>query len=221
MPATHNTESMSARLERVILEAPLNAIQEIIGAIHQGQTEVTRFALIGHDLYVFLVRHSSFRAAEGVQHAPSPSPSPSPPSRRWTPSVLPGAEHKLMEDIIDCACQVAKISRSQISSKERSKGVSLARALIVHHAPLAKVATHAEIASMMNLKPNSLYVKLRNYRKSHSKYFKKSVDPFLALRRAPTAEERSHGNGKGNGPTGFAASDAELGQRIATALPSK
>ena len=216
MPTLERDHSVSPGSQRITAEAPLNAISEIIQAIHLGQADVARFATGGHDLYVFFVRRS-FSAADGIKHGPQQQPHPRPHPKRWTPAILPGAEYTRIEQIIECACQQAKVARNQLASKSRSKQVALARALIAHYAVLAKTATIAELASMMDVADNSLNVRTRSYRQSNPKFFKKSVEDFLALRK-PTAAVSSQQNGKGTAPTGADASDAEIGQRLASAL---
>jgi hypothetical protein len=202
-----------------IHQASLTAIQELIGAIGTKDTSVARFVLGEYEVFLFAARRRNTALGK------SPRTGVGRPARRTrVPESLPAADKPAavsLDDIISAACRLLDVSRTGLRSKSRSRPLSLARALIAHHASRSRVASVSEVALAMKLKnKNSLYVGMARYRKIIPELFTMPLERFVEAKLEPSERlkillHKASSNSNARGP---ATSDVDIGQRIAHAL---
>jgi hypothetical protein len=195
--------------------ASLGALQELIGAIDTGETSVTRLVLGECELFLFAVRRTP-RFGEPPNTASRRVARPSSPGPSSTSKTAPA-----LDSIIDAACRRLHVTRADIVSASRSKPLSLARALIARHAADSGAASISQVASIMKLHQNSLYVSIGRYRKIIPKLFTMSLEKFLDTSQGPSEKLQSlMGEKWTSSNAGRTPSDAEMAGRISSALPS-
>jgi hypothetical protein len=204
--------------KEVQYQAPLTAIQELIGAIGTMGANVQRFDLGEYDMFLFAVRrehvhsgepHTSIRRAIRrsstlEQTRPLDTPRPS------------------LEAIIDAACRRLGVSRRELESGSQSRSVSLARFLIARHATASGVASFAEVASKMDRKENSLKVGIARYKKRIPDEFTMSMERFLDTTKTPSKKLQALLGQKWSAANAEPSmSDSEIGERLARELPQE
>jgi hypothetical protein len=192
-------------------QAPLNAVQELIGAIGTMGANVQRFCLFEYDIFVFAVRR------EHVQQSGHPHTSIHGAIRKATPEKTRSLDKPptSLEAIVDAACRRLDVSRRELDSGSQSRSTSLARFLIARHATTAGVATFAEVAAKLRRKENSLKVGIARYRK-------RIPDEFLDTTRAPSKKLQALlGKKWPIDKVDPSVSDSEIAERLAQALPQE
>jgi hypothetical protein len=216
---THGDASAEARYP--FHQAPLSAVQELIGAIGAMGANVVRFNLGNYDVFLFAVRRANthsgddLRKKKGVRRAPASTNFKESP---WPSNTLPG----LLDSIIGAACRRMNVERDDLASKtkSRSRPLSLARALIAGHVSNSGEANPSEVALLMNLHRNSLYVGIGRYRRLIPELFEMPLEQFLDTTKGPSENLRTFlGEQWSKSYRKVAIPDAEIGERIARALP--
>ena len=198
-------------------QAPLNAVQELIGAIGTMGANVRRFDLGEYDIFLFAVRREHVHS--GLPHTGDDRVSRRTALENTRPLDTPRAS---FEAIIDAACRYLGVSRRELESGSQSRNVSLARFLIARHASASRAASFAEVASKMGRKENSLKVGIARYKKRIPDEFTMSTERFLDTTREPSKKLQALLGRKWSMHRAAArASDAEIGQRLARALPQE
>jgi hypothetical protein len=200
--------------------AAVSALQELIGLIHEAQTNVARLELGGYDLYLFVVKRS-IRRQGTLKMTPRKSIKAANTGRRR--DDITGPARALFDSLTEAACRCSKVASEELASSAKSKPLSFARALVAYYTNLSGVGSYTQVASLLNVHPNSLHLSIRRYKKLLPAFFNMSVEQFRASRGAPTGELVSVMGERWATPseTPTARSDAEIGTRIANALASE
>jgi transposase-like protein len=203
-------------------QAPLSAVQELIGAIGAigaMGANVARFNLGNYDVFLFAVRrantHSGDSPKKKVVRRATGSRSVKEAPRQS--NALPE-----LDSIIAATCRRINVKRRDLVSKtkRRSRPLSLARALIAGHASKSGVANPSEVALLMNLNQNSLYVGIGRYRRFISELFEMPLEQFLDTTQDPSETLRTFlGEQWSKSYRKIPIPDSEIGERIARALP--
>lgn len=197
----------------------IKAIQELIAALGAGvETVTTRVSLEGCELYIFAVTSPVVRP-DDASALPKPMPSN---GTSATPVALgeelKGAVGRLsLDEVISVVCSGLGVPRIRLVSKSRAPVVSLARAVVAWHAPKVSTASDAQVAAAIKMTETSMRQCVARGRKRNSELFA-TWDGFLKSSNAVRAELRGEPKGGSRRVTNGAASDAELGQRMARAL---
>jgi hypothetical protein len=149
----------------------LSALQELIGAVHTRESGVTCITVGEYEFYIFAVR----RPADYVEPVTTPRKTAS----RRNVSAPSGKAAPEVDVIVAAACRRLRVTRAELVSDSRSRQVVVARALIARHVTKSRVATMRDVARMMNLNYNSMYVSIARYRKLLPELFSMSLENFL------------------------------------------
>lgn len=215
---THGDASGQARYP--FHQAPLSAVQELIGAIGAVGANVARFNLGEYDVFLFAVRRATThsdasRKKNGIHRAAV--------NTKLKASLTPfGTPPTLLDSIVAAACRRINVERDDLTSKSktRSRPLSLARALIAGHASKSGVANPSEVALLMNLNQNSLYVGIGRYRRFIPELFAMPLEQFLDSTEEPSENLRIFlGEQWSESYRKIPIPDSELAVRIARALP--
>lgn len=197
-----------------VRQTDLKAIQELIGAIGAGhETVTTHLSLAGCDLYIFAV---TAPAAVRTEDAPALPGNGSRDTPLQSGGKLPAGTLSL-DEVISIICSGLGVARIRLVSKSRAPEVSLARALVAWHGPKVSSASDSQVAAAIKITEASMHSAVSRWRKRMPELFV-NWDGFLKSSKMARAELREEPKQGSTRVTDGAATDAELGQRIARAL---
>jgi hypothetical protein len=216
--ARHSNGHAPPEVRYPIDQAPLSALQELIGEIGNIGTTVARFGLGDYEVYLFAIRRErnspTAQLRRGVRR---PAAAPNSPDTADTPNN----SAVQLEDIIDAACRRMKVSRADVASRKRSRPIALARVLIAHYASRAGASTVTQIAAKFNLNPNSFYVSMARFKKVVPGLFQMPMKQFVNAIDPPSKKLLALMGEKWSAMSApLTAADSEIGNRLAKALPS-
>lgn len=215
-----NGDGSPERLARQ--QVPMNAVRELVRAIETLGAQVRRVDLGDEQIFLVAVRDNYARSPE----LPNAIPIDKRKSVREVESRTDGVASTSLDEIVAAACRRLRVTRKELVTKSnRRRPVSVARFLIARHASVAGVASVRQVAAMLGRKAqsNSLYVGIGRLKKTIPE-FSVPLAQFLAGGSEPSSQLQDFLGATWSSTaktTAQSTSDAEIGARLAVALPTE